>query len=400
LLVLGLSPGPVVKWKESAVLNQDFNSSPAVGDIDGDSILDVVLGTGDGKVYAWRGTDGAVLAGWPVETGAIVRGSAAIADINGDGYPDVLIGDELGVLHGFDYKGEVLPGFPIRTTASIRSAPVVWDVNGDGLVDIFCQAMDKTIYAWTYQGVFNPSRIVTPWPMFLHDPRHTSLFSTEMPFASRLASWDLQWEDGGVNMSWEPLSWDGTGSWRVYRGHGPALPGAMGALPSPGRAVCGRPAFLSSFTDVTELGFLSSDGASVITFRDPAAGVGEISYVLEYVSEDGSSRFFGPRTVKSLGSGAGWGAALLAVAPNPFKAWTEFVLLVPEVGVADPVTLRVFDAAGRAVATFSWKDLAPGAHRLRWEGQDRWGKRLPAGVYFYRIEAGRFSATGKMLRLR
>ena len=238
-------------------------------------------------------------------------------------------------------------------------------------------------------------------PMFFHDPRHTSLFTTEMPFPTRLASWDLASGEDGVTMSWRLLNWNGVGGWRVHRKSSAASPVASDESLTPRPSSRGGPEFLSDFNDITDLGFLLPDAGSSVLFRDPAPGSGVVTYVLELVTEEGPSRFFGPRSVEFAGLPAGRGAVLLSVAPNPFRARTEFVLLIPEAGAApDPVSLRVFDAAGRTVTSLSWKGLAPGAHRLSWEGRSRSGERLPAGVYFYKLTAGNLSAAGKLLLVR
>ena len=81
-------------------VNQTIMSSPAIGDIDGDGFLDIVVGGGryyqgavGRQVYAWK-RNGTFVAGWPVSTTGQVFGSPALADLTGDGKPEVIIGDE------------------------------------------------------------------------------------------------------------------------------------------------------------------------------------------------------------------------------------------------------------------------------------------------------------------
>jgi hypothetical protein len=39
-------------------------------------------------------------------------------------------------------------------------------------------------------------------------------------------------------------------------------------------------------------------------------------------------------------------------------------------------------------------------HAIEWDGRDGDGERVPSGVYFYRIEAGEYTASKKMLLLK
>ena len=81
-------------------VDQTIMSSPAVGDIDGDGKLEIVVGGGvfyqgsvGHKVYAWK-TDGSFVPGWPVTTSGQVFSSPALADLDGDGIPEVIISDQ------------------------------------------------------------------------------------------------------------------------------------------------------------------------------------------------------------------------------------------------------------------------------------------------------------------
>jgi flagellar hook assembly protein FlgD len=42
----------------------------------------------------------------------------------------------------------------------------------------------------------------------------------------------------------------------------------------------------------------------------------------------------------------------------------------------------------------------PGYHTVTWDGKDGSGKRVPSGVYFYRLSVGEFTATRRMLLMK
>jgi DNA-binding beta-propeller fold protein YncE len=83
-------------------------------------------------------------------------------------------------------------------------------------------------------------------------------------------------------------------------------------------------------------------------------------------------------------------------APNPFGAETAFHLQ----GDAGPTRVTIFDAAGRAVRTLAATAREVGETRVRWDGRDDRGLRLPGGVYSYRVEGGGFTATGRVILIR
>jgi len=62
--------------------------------------------------------------------------------------------------------------------------------------------------------------------------------------------------------------------------------------------------------------------------------------------------------------------------------------------------IDVYSVAGRKVATVVDRDFPAGTHSVDWNGADSAGRQVPAGIYFYRIEAGTDTSTKKMILLR
>ncbi|MCE5272236.1 T9SS type A sorting domain-containing protein, partial [bacterium] len=91
--------------------------------------------------------------------------------------------------------------------------------------------------------------------------------------------------------------------------------------------------------------------------------------------------------------------SLMQNSPNPFNPSTSIKFEVPE-GATEHVSLSVFDVRGRKVATLIDGQVDPGIHVVFWEGTDQAGRKLPSGVYFYRLNAGNFERVRKMVMLK
>jgi hypothetical protein len=88
---------------------------------------------------------------------------------------------------------------------------------------------------------------------------------------------------------------------------------------------------------------------------------------------------------------------LLGNVPNPFNPRTRIFFVIASSG---PATLRLYDARGSLVRTFSWDGLAAGPHEVTWDGADARGRTAPSGVYFGQLEAGGHKATQRMALIR
>ena len=80
---------------------------------------------------------------------------------------------------------------------------------------------------------------------------------------------------------------------------------------------------------------------------------------------------------------------LLQNYPNPFNPTTTISFNIPQ---SEKVTIKVFDIIGREVATLINELKEAGAYSLDFDA-----KNLTSGIYFYQIQAGKYSETRKLI---
>jgi hypothetical protein len=89
--------------------------------------------------------------------------------------------------------------------------------------------------------------------------------------------------------------------------------------------------------------------------------------------------------------------ALRQNSPNPVGGATEVRY---QIARTSAVSIKIYNAMGQLVKTLVDGPAEPGRYAAHWDGRNLAGENVSSGVYFYKMQAGGFSATKKMLVVR
>ena len=184
-------------------------------------------------------------------------------------------------------------------------------------------------------------------------------------------------ETGGVRLEWATLSEVNNYGFEVQR----ALAGSGSFETLPGGFVAGHGTTIEPQT---------------YTFVDASSGHDAASYRLKQIDLDGSYRYTDPVVVNAMtgveDTDIPHDFSLAQNYPNPFNPTTLIRFGLPK---EERVTLKVYNALGQEVAALIDGSMVAGRHTAQFDAS-----HLAGGVYFYRITAGQFTDTKKLILLR
>ena len=170
-----------IAWRVN--LGGNTVSSPAIGDVLGNSGEQVVEGvdTGSGgRVWALDGASGAALPGWPVSTPGRIIGGITLADLTGAGYNDVLVPTTAG-LEIFDGKSAQLVSVLGAGTIALQNSPMV-TVDSGGTIGItiagYGAANEGIVQHYVVAGSAGHGLGLRSWPMFHQNPQLNGWLAT------------------------------------------------------------------------------------------------------------------------------------------------------------------------------------------------------------------------------
>jgi hypothetical protein len=193
----------------------DWVSSPGLGDMDGDGMLEIVYTPNENGLtsrivvvdtdYA-GGTSGQVMPGWPVTLPGSSEGSPVIGDIDGDSSPDILHGigggDESAPynLYAYHADGTGVDGFPITLAGPLMPSAVITDIDFDSDVDIVYGGWDFLIHVWDMPFAYD--RRYVPWPTFGGNSKRDGVVSPWTVVPSVISNLTASRGNNKVTLDW------------------------------------------------------------------------------------------------------------------------------------------------------------------------------------------------------
>jgi Subtilase family/FlgD Ig-like domain/FG-GAP-like repeat len=329
-------------------------------------------------------------------------------DIDGDNKPELLVYgyfDDFGYqLYAFDEGLQLKSGWPHDMgigTFVVPTTPIFGDINNDGSPEYFCTYFDFSssyILAWNLDGTsFVPGSIggffaTVPQPSILNmlmladmnndgDPELVAAAINDVFFTynvQRIYAWD---KDARMLPGFPLIAEMGVSTYLRYSP-------VIGDIDKDGNVD-----FIATTADsgVVFVNFPNvpydscHSTAPFWRYNRRMNGVGHGS--------DSCHSTDVPELEPSLPNGF----ALGQNAPNPFNSATMIEYAVPS---RSHVTISVYDILGRKVRDIVNEPKSSGKYSACWDGRDSGGKEVASGVYFYRIKAGDFAQSRKMVLLK
>ena len=391
--------------------------TPALSDLDSDGDLEIVVAGFGYDVLAVH-HDGTSLDNFPLTIeGGRMSCAVAIADLNNDGSKDIVVGTWGDNLHAYDLNGDLLPGFPLDMISNVASAPVITDLNNDGAFEIVVGQDGGNLYAVAADGSV----------MWTHSISAASIRTAP-------AVWDFD-GDGNMEIVYTTLA----GDIEVVDHEGNSLTGWPQSL---GGSCYSSPVTADVDGDgATEI-VVGSNSGEVFIFRldgttldlFPLALAGPVrgTPTVADLSQDGTLEIVvgtdedltiinlkmlaeeGPNWSTDRGSLLRTGfynphvlsvnnyevPEALSLKQNYPNPFNPSTSIEFAIPAEGLVTLKIYDVLGHEVNQLVNANLEPGNYSAVWNGKDAAAQSMATGIYFARIQAAGSEQIVKMMLIK
>ncbi|MBI5710352.1 MAG: VCBS repeat-containing protein [Candidatus Eisenbacteria bacterium] len=370
------------------VVGSAYNfGTPALAPLEGGSQLDIIYGSYDGNLYAWR-PNGTSVPGFPVYLGGAITSSVAVGYLDGAGDTqlDIVVTTAADALTAIRADGTVRTGFPLweKFGGTSRSpSPALADMNGDGYLDIVTTSTNGATYVWNRNGQLQP-----PW--------NGKRYSTLTNYASE--SSPVVADINGDSFA-DVVMGDENGQLAALSGaDGSMMPGFPIQLDG---EVRGTPALCDCDGDgMTEIVVVGWDKNLYMWDYDFSFSPGGIPPWPQFHHDALRTGFASnlPFTgVEDGGRSAPARVELAAPWPNPARGSSRLSYGVPADRAGQRLELAIYDLGGRRVRSLERGAAQAGRFSAAWDLRADDGSRAGAGVYFARLTLGGSSESRKLV---
>ena len=388
--------------------DDNYWAYPAIGDIDGDKDLEVIV-RGGSKVYVYD-KDGNLLPGWPrglYGSNASGSHSFAIGDIDGDSNVEIVAAG-FYALYAWHLDGSLVLGFPIDIPGTVTySSPALADLDADGDIEIIIGSGDGKVHVWDLAGTYNPANI--EWSMFQRISEKTGCYPQvtiavnphqyEVPkggtldfsvvlanhtnITEALSVWvevnyngNIEYTSRNFNFNIQPLSSFTREVHQLIPNHAPRgiYTYKIKVRIDDQLVIADRGTFY--FKVVANQNHEKKNTDWQLIWDDA---------IRRDVQEDANQKLL--PTICYLSQNT----------PNPFSRMTVIRYQIP---VKSNVCLKIYDIAGQLVKTLVDVPQNPGNYTITWNGKDQGERGVSNGIYFIKMEADDFAVTRKTLVLK
>ncbi len=378
------------------LLNHTILSSPAVGQMDGVGGPEIVaIGCrGDlmnAKVFVLR-PDGTNYSGsWPVTVTAGIVSSPALGDLVGDSDLEIIVGDLAGWLHVWNLSGLSGP-FPRLLNGPIYSSAALGDITGNGVLEMVIATQYQvgsppfTHYESSLYAVDGSAAVAPGWPVNIS----SGLINSQA--AAGPVIWDISTNPKAIKISIGSMNRRCT----TVNGLASSLIGMSMEMTTPIRGsqavgdidgdghleiVVPGETQISCFSLVLET--YDADDLQWTMFGHDMERTRCYGYTI-YTDVDEHEA--APSVTR-----------LHPAYPNPFNPSTTIKFDMKANGF---VTLKIYGVTGKLVKILVNGVKDAGSYTVTWNGTNNSGSPVASGLYFYKMETEGYNETKKMVLLR
>jgi hypothetical protein len=423
---LGGTPGWPVR------VEGKVQGSAVIASIDGDNAYEVIAATDQGNIYAFNG-DGSWVDGWPASFGFLANKTPAIGDIDGNNELDMVVADagadkmfayNLGTvptetcyewrMYAHDWNRTSCYGFtPAAPTALLFIDPIAGDLShwerfgaGGASINLSTYSISPP-YSMGVSGSPSPGAFASAYSEFISTD-FSRPYSIKFWFAYD-DFYESNWIVFGharlrLQSQYSPVYVDVAGDWSNLVPLGPEFGGY-----APPSAYADFEIRVDPTARTIELLAFGGGSFGVVQYNPTVIPSDRIwledtpypgAFLTGWYDDFEVHGFLPVAGVEPETSPTPPLANVLYQSyPNPMNPMATIKYSIKESG---HVTLRIYDVAGRVIKELvnEEKQASPIPYSVVWNGADDSGRQVASGVYFCQMEAKRFVSARKIVILR